>query len=325
MNQILSMQQSQMSGQKLPKQKKPKKEKQINYGRPSDKANIVSIVRVFCVLIILFGLVLVGDATYGIMNSRPKLRDNVNVTANAIGSNVTINAVGSMPIQSLTYRWNQGEETVVQGNGTVELEAVVQIPTGNNILNMSVIDYYGNKSEFQKQYINEQDDSSKPTIEISVSGNMLNITATDETEMSYLTYSWNNGTPTRVDMDTTLTDKTVLRTSVEVQKGENTLSIVAVDIDGNTNTRTEKIKGANKPTFTVNADGTNLVIKAQDEDGISKVEITVDGITSDTGDEPLNLKELTATQAITPGEHTVTITVTNINGLSEEQSFTVTL
>lgn len=325
MNQILSMQQSQMSGQKLPKQKKTKKEKQINYGRPSDKANIVSIVRVFCVLIILFGLVLVGDATYGIMNSRPKLRDNVNVTANAIGSNVTINAVGSMPIQSLTYRWNQGEETVVQGNGTVELEAVVQIPTGNNILNMSVIDYYGNKSEFQKQYINEQDDSSKPTIEISVSGNMLNITATDETEMSYLTYSWNNGTPTRVDMDTTLTDKTVLRTSVEVQKGENTLSIVAVDIDGNTNTRTEKIKGANKPTFTVTADGTNLVIKAQDEDGISKVEITVDGITSDTGDEPLNLKELTATQAITPGEHTVTITVTNINGLSEEQSFTVTL
>ena len=291
MNQILSMQQSQMSGQKLPKQKKPKKEKQINYGRPSDKANIVSIVRVFCVLIILFGLVLVGDATYGIMNSRPKLRDNVNVTANAIGSNVTINAVGSMPIQSLTYRWNQGEETVVQGNGTVELEAVVQIPTGNNILNMSVIDYYGNKSEFQKQYINEQDDSSKPTIEISVSGNMLNITATDETEMSYLTYSWNNGTPTRVDMDTTLADKTVLRTSVEVQKGENTLSIVAVDIDGNTNTRTEKIKGANKPTFTVTADGTNLVIKAQDEDGISKVEITVDGITSDTGDEPLNLKE----------------------------------
>lgn len=325
MNQILSMQQSQMSGQKLPKQKKPKKEKQINYGRPSDKANIVSIVRVFCVLIILFGLVLVGDATYGIMNSRPKLRDNVNVTANAIGTNVTINAVGSMPIQSLTYRWNQGEDTVVQGNGTVELEAVVQIPTGNNILNMSVIDYYGNKSEFQKQYINEQDDSSKPTIEISVSGNMLNITATDETEMSYLTYSWNNGTPTRVDMDTTLTDKTVLRTSVEVQKGENTLSIVAVDIDGNTNTRTEKIKGANKPTFTVTADGTNLVIKAQDEDGISKVEITVDGITSDTGDEPLNLKELTATQAITPGEHTVTITVTNINGLSEEQSFTVTL
>ena len=323
MNQILSMQQSQMSGQKPPKQKKPKKEKQINYGRPSDKANIVSIARVFCILIILFGLTLIGDATYGIISSQPTLRDTVNVTANAIGSNVTIRAVGNMPIQSLTYRWGQGEETVIQGNGTVELEATAPIPTGNNILNMAVVDYYGNRTEYQKQYINEQDDSSKPTIEISVSGNMLNITATDDTEMAYLTYSWNNGTPTRVDIDATSTDKTVLRTSIEVQRGENTLSIVAVDTEGNTTSRTENIKGANRPTFTVSADGTNLVIHAQDEEGINKIEITVDGVTSEADVD--NLKELEATQAITPGEHTVTIRITNISGLSEEQSFTVTL
>ena len=325
MNQILSMQSqsSQAPNTKQPKQKKPKKEKQINYGRPSDKASIISIVRVFCVLIILFGLVLVGDATYGMISSTPTLKDTVNVTANSIGSNVTIRAVGNMPIQSLTYRWGQGEETVIQGNGTVELETTAQIPTGNNILNMAVVDYYGNRSEYQKQYINEQNDASKPTIEISVSGNMLNIIATDETEMSYLTYSWNNGTPTRVDIDATATDKTVLRTSIEVQRGENTLSIVAVDTEGNTQTRTENIKGANRPTFNVSADGTNLVIHAQDEEGINKIEITVDGVTSEADVD--NLKELEATQAITPGEHTVTIKVTNISGLSEEQSFTVTL
>ena len=323
MNQILSMQQSQMSGKKQPKQKKPKKEKQINYGRPSDKANIVSIVRVFCILIILFGFTLIGDATYGIISSKPKLEDAINVTANSIGSNVTIKAVGNMPIQSLNYRWNQGEETTIQGNGTVELEATVQIPTGNNILNMSVIDYYGNKTEYQKQYINEQNDASKPTIEISVSGNMLNITATDETEMSYLTYSWNNGTPTRVDIYETATDKTVLKASIEVLKGENTLSIVAVDTEGNTATRTEKIKGANKPTFTVSADGTNLVINAKDDEGINKIEITVDGVTSEAAVD--NLKEVQANLPITPGAHTITITVTNINGLAEEQSFTATL
>lgn len=323
MNQILSMQQSQMSGKKQPKQKKPKKEKQINYGRPSDKANIVSIVRVFCILIILFGFTLIGDATYGIISSKPKLEDAINVTANSIGSNVTIKAVGNMPIQSLNYRWNQGEETTIQGNGTVELEATVQIPTGNNILNMSVIDYYGNKTEYQKQYINEQNDASKPTIEISVSGNMLNITATDETEMSYLTYSWNNGTPTRVDIDETATDKTVLKASIEVLKGENTLSIVAVDTEGNTATRTEKIKGANKPTFTVSADETNLVINAKDDEGINKIEITVDGVTSEAAVD--NLKEVQANLPITPGAHTITITVTNINGLAEEQSFTATL
>lgn len=323
MNQILSMQQSQMSSSNGSKQKKPKKEKQINYGRPSNKANIVSISRVFCVLIILFGLVLIGDATYGIVSSKPTLKDTINVTANAIGSDVTIKAVGSMPIQRLTYKWGQGEEIVIQGNGTVELEAVTQIPRGNNILNMTVIDYYGNKAEFQKQYINEQDDSSKPSIEISVSGNMLNIIATDETEMSYLTYSWNNETPTRVNIDSNATDKRELRTSIEVQRGENTLDIVAVDVDGNTATRTENIKGANKPTFEVSADGTNLIINAKDDEGINKIEITVDGAVSET--EPDNLKELQATLPITPGDHTVTIKVTNVNGLSTEQSFNVSL
>ena len=323
MNQILSMQQSQMSSSNGPKQKKPKKEKQINYGRPSNKANIVSISRVFCVLIILFGLVLIGDATYGIVSSKPTLKDTINVTANAIGSDVTIKAVGSMPIQRLTYKWGQGEEIVIQGNGTVELEAVTQIPRGNNILNMTVIDYYGNKAEFQKQYINEQDDSSKPSIEISVSGNMLNIIATDETEMSYLTYSWNNEIPTRVNIDSNATDKRELRTSIEVQRGENTLDIVAVDVDGNTATRTENIKGANKPTFEVSADGTNLIINAKDDEGINKIEITVDGAVSET--EPDNLKELQATLPITPGDHTVTIKVTNVNGLSTEQSFNVSL
>ena len=230
-----------------------------------------------------------------------------------------------MPLQRLTYRWGQGEETTVQGNGTVELEATVQIPTGNNILNMTVIDYYGNKNEYQKQYINQQNDASKPTIEISVSGNMLNIIASDDTEMSYITYSWNNENPTRIDLQADAENKKELGTSIEVLKGENTLSIVAVDKDGNTTTRTEKIKGANKPTFTVSADGTNLVINAKDEEGISKIEITVDGVTTDTGDTPINQKEVEATQSFTPGEHTVTVVVTNINGLKEEQSFTVTL
>ena len=315
MNQILSMQQT--SGQDT------KKKSQINYGRPSNKANIVSIARVFSILIIIFGIALVCDATYGIIGATPTLKDQVEVTANAIGTEVTIRAVGNMPIQSLKYRWGQGEETNVSGNGTVELETKAQIPVGNNILNIEVIDYYGNKSEYQKQYINEQDENSKPTIEISVSGNMLNITATDETEMSYISYSWNNETPTRIDMDTQSENKKELKASIEVLKGQNTLSIVAVDTDGNSSSRTENIKGANKPTFTIEANGTNIVINAKDEEGISKVSITVDGVTSE--EEVDNLKELTATQSITPGEHTVTIKITNINGLSEEQSYTVRL
>ena len=314
MNQILSTQQEQML-----------KEQQQNYKQPSNKANIKTIVKVFCILIILFGLTLIGDATYGIISSRPKLEDVPQVTANPIGTKVTITAVGQQPISQLSYKWGQGEETVVQGNGTVELEVTADIPNGNNILNITVTDYYGNIYQFQKQYINEQNDTSKPTIDISVSGNMLNITAKDETEMSYLTYQWNDSEPTRIDLDSSNADKTQIKASVEVLKGQNTLTITAVDSEGNSTVQTETIKGANKPTFDVSAEGTNIIVNAKDDEGISKISITVDGETTDTGEEPLNLKEVTVTQELTAGTHTITITVTNLSGLTEERSFTATL
>ena len=317
--------------QKKTKQQKLKnkrqKAEQINYySQPSgNKASINSIVKVFCVLIILFGITIMGDATYGILSSRPKLKDEPNVTANPIGTEVTISAVGQRPITQISYRWGQGEETVVQGNGTVELETKTQIPTGNNILNISVTDYYGNVYQFQKQYINEQNESSKPKIDISVSGNMLNITATDETEMAYLTYQWNDETPTRVDVEATSTNKTEIKANVEVLKGQNTLTITAVDKDGNSTVQTETIKGANKPTFTLSTEGTKIIVNAKDEEGISKVTITVDGVATDTGDTPLNLKEVSASQELTEGTHTITVTVTNMSGLIEEQSFNATL
>lgn len=319
MNQILSMQSNMNDGNKNNKinNKEPK------YREYNDKASIKSILRVFAIFIMLFGVALIGNSVYGMINSAPKQRDNISVSAENIGSKATIKITGERPIKQLVYKWGQGQETVIPGNGTVQLSLTLEIPKGNNILNMTVTDYYGNTQDFQKQYINEK---NGPTIEIpSTTGNMLNIVVKDDKEVAYITYRWNNEAETRIDMDPAQTDKTTLQTSIPAIKGENTLTIVAVDNDGNRETVTETIKGANGPTFTVTTEGNNIVINAKDEEGIGKISITVDGVTTDTGDTPINEKEITAQQEITPGTHTITITVTNLSGLSEEQSFTATL
>ena len=295
------------------------------YNKPKNKANISSIVKVFCIIVIIFGLALIVDSAYGIINSKPKLKDNPKVTTKAIGIEAIIKVTTEKPIKQVSYKWGQGQETVIPGDGTVEIEETIEIPDGNNLLNITVIDFYGNKTDYQKQYVNIRSDKSKPKIEIAVSGNSLNITASDETELAYLTYQWNEEEVTRVDVTSDSTDKTKLQANVEVKKGQNTLTIVAVDKEGNKETKTQSIKGANRPTFTIETEGNNLVIKAQDEEGISKITIMVDGITTDTGDEPINQKEITAKQEITPGTHEITITVTNLSGLKEEQSFTATL
>ena len=319
MNQILSMQSNMNDGNKNNKinNKEPK------YREYNDKASINSILRVFAIFIMLFGIALIGNSVYGIINSMPEQRDNISVSAENIGSKATIKITGEKPIKQLVYKWGQGQETVVPGNGTIQLSLTLEIPKGNNILNMTVTDYYGNTQDFQKQYINEK---NGPTIEIpSTTGNMLNIVVKDDKEVAYITYRWNNEAETRIDMDPTQADKTTLQTSIPAIKGENTLTIVAVDNDGNRENKTDTINGANGPTFTVTTEGNNIVINAKDEEGIGKISITVDGVTTDTGDTPINEKEITAQQEITPGTHTITITVTNLSGLSEEQSFTATL
>ena len=323
MNQILSMQ-SNMNDDNRNNKTKTKEPKYREY---NDKASINSILRVFAIFIMLFGIALIGNSVYGIINSMPEQRDNISVSAENIGSKATIKFTGEKPIKQLVYKWGQGQETVVPGNGTIQLSLTLEIPKGNNILNMTVTDYYGNTQDFQKQYINESDDQEKPSIQIPTQrGNLLNVVVTDNSEIAYITYKWDDGEETRIDMDANQEDKTRLETSIEVTKeGESILTITAVDNDGNRETKTETIKGANGPTFTVTTEGNNIVINAKDEEGIGKISITVDGVTTDTGDTPINEKEITAQQEITPGTHTITITVTNLSGLSEEQSFTATL
>lgn len=319
MNQILSMGSEQSNNNNI------KIENKKEYKDVNNKANINSIVKTFAILIMIFGMVIIGDSAYGYVTSKPKLKDNINITTENIGAEATIKVNSEKPIKKLSYKWGQGEETIIEGNGTVQLETVIEIPNGNNILNIAVTDYYGNVTEYQKQYINERNDQTKPTIDITVSGNTLNIIAKDDTEISYLTYKWNDEQETRVDVESNQEDKKQLQAKVEVKKGENTLTITAIDKDGNKITRTENIKGANKPTFTVTTEGNYIVINAKDEEGVKKVAITVDGVTTDTGDTPINQKEITAKQELTPGSHTITITVTNMSGLVEEQSFSAVL
>lgn len=321
MNQILSMPSDENNYNKS----NNLNNKNRQYKTPSNKANIKSIVKAFSIFIILFGIILIADSSYSIISSKPKLKDNPNISMKTIGLEAIIKVNTDKPIRQLSYRWGQEDEKIVQSNGTVEVEVTVEIPDGNNILNITIIDYYGNKTDYQKQYINDRNDKEKPKIELTVIGNTLNITAKDETELAYLTYKWNDEEATRVDRKQDSEDKTILQAKVEVRKGQNTLTIVAVDKEGNKEIKTQTIKGANKPTFTVTTEGNSLVISAKDDEGIAKLEVTLDGVTTDTGDTPINQKDIVARQEITSGTHTITIVVTNMSGLKEEKSFTAQL
>lgn len=288
----------------------------------SNKAEISKVIRIFCVIIILFGLFLIGESTYAMVAKRKKVEDNPKVYPLQMGKETKITVETEHPIKEFSYKWNEGESVKIEGNGTVLFETTIQIPNGNNILYMTVTDFNGNEHNFHRQYIFDSTDANKPTIDIAISGTKLKITATDDVEMDYITYSWNNEEATRVDLEED-EDKQNIETDVDVPEGQNKLTIIAVDAQGNRETRTENVIGDTKPIFDLLKDGQNLIIKAQDDQGVSRIVMDIDGEIVDSGEESIDLKEVSASIPVESGTHTIKVTVTNVNGLSDTKTATV--
>lgn len=296
---------------------------ETNYvGETTAKADIKQVIKVFCIVIIIFGMVLIGKSTYSVMKNKTTQKDTPTVNIEKMGREAIITIATEKPIREYSYKWNEGESTTEKGDGSISLEKSVQIPNGNNILRIEVIDYYGNRTKYFKQYIYESTDVNKPTIDIAAVGIKLKIIAKDDNEMSYITYSWNDEEAVRVDVSSD--DKKTIEEEIEVRKGQNKLTITAVDKEENREIRTENVVGDTKPTFELSTDGENIIVVANDDEGVAKISITIDDQTTDSGDTPINQTDVTARMPITSGEHTITVTVTNINGLSETQTITHT-
>ena len=272
----------------------------------SNKADILKIIKIFVFSIILFGLVLVGESTYAIIqNSGNKIVDNVEITADRMGKETKIVVTSEKyPIKEFSYKWNDGEPVKIEGNGTLTLETIIQIPNGNNILRMTVTDNFGNEKNFHKQYLYDSSDVSKPKIEIAITGVRLSIKASDD-----------------IAMETEENPKEI-NVNIDVPSGQNKLTIIAADKEGNRETRVENIIGDTKPTFTLSKDGKNIILKAQDDEGISKVSMTIDGVTKDSGNEPINKKEISVTWEVEKGTHTISFSIINVNGLESSGKVT---
>lgn len=274
----------------------------------SKKADIVKVIRVFAIACIIIGTIITSKSVYALTFGRTKPKDTVQVTTDKMGKEVTISISTQYPVKEFKYRWNDGEETEIKGNETVEVKKTIDIPNGNNILNITVIDYYGNKTEYQKTYLYESSDVIKPTIRFEKLGTKLRIIANDETALLYMTYQWNDEEPIRKDATESETE---LIEEIEVEKGRGKLTVIAVDKEENKETITRTIVGANKPTFTIDAEQNNLVVKAKDDDGIKNISIFVDGEENKFSQN--NLKEATAKVEIHQGTHQIKVVVTNIN------------
>ena len=144
------------------------------------------------------------------------------------------------------------------------------------------------------------------------SGNNVIITATDETEMASLQYYWGEEEPTLIEAEE---GEMTIEATVEVRKGINSLTVVAEDTSGNTETVTKTYNGITKPEINVVREGNSLIIHVTDEDGIQYVDVDLNNQQYRLNMEDKG-KKLTYTFEMVNGNNILKIVAYNINGYS---------
>ena len=146
MNQILSVE--------MPK----KKSKLRNKGGQGNKASTKSVVIFFSVVLIIFGIGLIGVSIYSMLGKNKQVVSKtqanlprIDVTQNATELEIEISC--DSQISSIEYNWEGKETKQVNADGKSSMDLTLDIPSGANIFTMKVTDINGKTNEYSKQYV----------------------------------------------------------------------------------------------------------------------------------------------------------------------------
>lgn len=245
---------------------------------------IKPIVKFFAIVIIVFALILIGSGAYKLYKKSTQdiayIKPVLNYEQN--GSSIALSFKSEIGINKIEYHWNDGSTTTVKGAAKKDIDFEIEIPQGDNTLNINVIDVDGNKTKFDSIPISfiveteEEVDTTKPEVSIVNTVGKITVTATDETEIDYITYRWEN--EEEVKVESTEENQKSITQVIEVEKGTKKLVITAVDKTGNKETIMKNIVGSNGPQIKVTIVDNNFVVKVTADYKITKIQYTINDV-----------------------------------------------
>lgn len=277
----------------------------------NQRAEIKSIIRIYCLIIIVFAVTLIGKSTYAMIMNKTKQSDNVTVHALQMNAEVTLTFTATNPISKIVYSWDNNGSSYVSGDGRNNFKKTIEIPYGNPVLTVRVYDCYETEHLYTKTYVNTNADQTKPKLEVSAAPKAVQITATDDYGISAIMYSWKGKEPVYISADEGAKTYT---TTVEITETvSDTLTITAIDINNNQTIIEQKIEASHKPVIAFSMKDKVLTINAKDDVGITNIKVTVDNQVANQSVE--NYKELSTSITLSSGDHVIKVIVTNANGL----------
>ncbi len=289
------------------------KTKTTKSGKPIE---IEGIIKFFAIALLFFGVVFIGQGSYAIYKEADdkKIENIPSVIIGRVNDKAIVRIENSIEISKLVYSWNNGEETAIPIGGT-NAEVEIVLVGYDSTLNLTVEDINGKRIKYQKIYQLTGVDITKPSINIEVKdgSNKMTIIATDETEISYLTYQWENEEP--ITITASEEGQKEIAKVIELTKGTKEIKITAEDKNGNVEKIIEPVTVTEKPEIHLKKNGSTISIEAIDKDGIKDIKINLNG--KELSATNLNRKNVKTKQLqLREGNNTISVEITNVNGYS---------
>lgn len=291
-----------------------------NKPKNKEPMQIKSVVRMFAIIILLFGLILSGSGAYAVITEINDQKNAVipTVSTTKQGAEIKINVSSSAGIDSVSYSWNNNGSVAVSGQNKTQVELSTNIPavgtTQVNTLNIEVTDSKDHKTKFVKNYVQENSDTEKPTIDFENVDKNVKITIEDNEELDTIVYQIGDDEPKEVKADE---GQNKVEITLPVEQGQQTIRIEATDKAGNKEEKTQEVKGATEPKIEVTVDSTDpsyLIIKVHDDDAIKMVAYYINDVLYQTNpDVPLGTTDFEYRQKVEKGENKVKINAYNVS------------
>lgn len=242
-----------------------------------EKNRTRGIISFFAVAIMIFGFLITSMGGYNIVLAKRE-KDakieaekipNVELASEDNFAIISVNHIRE--VKNIIYSWNDEEENVLAENTSVDIRESIEIPAGNNTLNVKVVDVQGKIATASKEFAYEGIYTDLSVID----SKSIKITVTDVTGLQSVTYKWNSGEETVAYPDPT--NQQVIEIITDIPTGLNTISVSAVNKQNKVENKELAVKGITKPAIKINynVDKTLISLTLNDDQGIESYSYTI--------------------------------------------------
>lgn len=290
-----------------------------NNKKKKQKSGIHSILVVFSIILIIFGIGLTSTGAYSYYrNLSSSLEDNVAtsgktkpvITIERVNaSTINIDVTHDKGITNVTYKINENKEITIDGENKMEVKQEVELPVGESTISITAEDIDGITSSYKSTNTVE----NKPTIKLEQDGGRIKATVESKNaNIDYIAYYWDEDEANAKQEVVNDVQKEIY---IDVLEGTHTLNIIVADETGAQTKKAQKIIGDNKPKIEVKTNGKVFRVIATDDEEVTKIETTLNS--NETETEEVNQKEYTKDITLENGTNQLKVTVYNKNGLTE--------